>query len=307
MYRTIFILVLFIGIAYNAAQAQVYTSDQAETPELKILSWNIHMLPYCVYYKTKKHKRAKAIVEALDTSSYNIIVFQEAFHQVVRGKIRRALKEKYPYAYGPANKRFLSLKANSGIWILSDQPLIHLDEIEYEHATGDGKLARKGALMLQGSWYGHLFQLLGTHNNGGPINNSQFHDMRQKLLDPYRIKEVPQIICGDYNTKKSSPNDQWNSMLRTFDVDEGYVQHDDRAPDHKLSIPTNDIYERFPDFIFIRGNGDTDLLVDRIATESIGPTWVQEPKKRYGHSVGLSDHFPVSIKLHWRNTNPIAE
>lgn len=306
MYR-IFILVLLIGSIYQDIAAQVYTTESTETPQLQVLSWNIHMLPYCVYYKTKKRKRAKAIVQALDTSSYNIIVFQEAFHQVVRGKMRRALKKKYPYSYGPANKKFLSLRANSGIWILSDQPLIYIDEIEYEHASGDGKLARKGVLMVQGSWYGHLFQLLGTHNNGGPVNNSQFHDMRQKLLDPYIIDGVPQIICGDYNTKKNSPNDQWNSMLRTFDVDEGYVQHDDRTEEHKLSIPTNDIYQRFPDFIFIRGNGDSDILVDRIATESIGPTWVQEPKKVYGRSVGLSDHFPVSIKLHWKNTDPTAK
>lgn len=307
MLRILFVVLLFAVIGTSGTIAQVYNTQQTATPELNILSWNIHMLPYCVYYKTKKRKRAKAIVEALDTSNYNIVVFQEAFHQVVRGKMRRALKEKYPYAYGPANKKFLSLRANSGIWILSDQPLIYLDEIQYEHATGDGNLARKGVLMVQGNWYGHLFQLLGTHNNGGPINDSQFHDMRQKLLDPYRMDGVPQIICGDYNTNKNSANDQWNTMLRTFDVDAGYTQHDDRAPEHKVSIPTDDIYCRFPDFIFIRGNGDNDIVVDRIATKSIGPTWVSERKKVYGRSVGLSDHFPVSIKLHWKNTEAMTK
>lgn len=307
MARIIVLVSIVVTFILQDLSGQVYNTGTPVTPELNILSWNIHMLPYCVYYKTKKRKRAKAIVEAMDTSRYQIIVFQEAFHHVVRGKMKRMLKKKYPYVYGPANRKFLSLRANSGIWIVSQVPLIEVDEIQYEHATGDGKLARKGVLMVQGSWYGHVFQLLGTHNNGGPINDSQFHDMRQKLLDPYRLEGVPQIICGDYNTKKGSPNDQWNTMLRTFDVDEGHLQFDDRSAEHKAAIPTDDIYKRFPDFIFIRGNGDNDIVVDRIATESIGPTWTPQPKKIYGVSVGLSDHYPVSIKLHWKNSNPIAK
>lgn len=301
MTRSILLFFCLSAIGLTAAAQEPLPKGPEYTPELNIISWNIHMLPYCVYAKTKKRKRAKAIVEAMDTSEYNVIVFQEAFHHIVRKKMKKALKEKYPYSYGPANRKFMALRANSGIWILSDRPMIYVDEIQFEHAVGDGKLARKGVLMMEGEWYGHRYQILGMHNNGGWVNNSQFHEVRYKLLDKYHQPGVPQIICGDYNTKANSADDQWNAMLRLFDVEAKPYQHDDRTQPHKDSIPAQDVYRRFPDFIFFRKNGNESLIVDRIATISLGPTWVQEPKKIYLRSVGLSDHYPVISKIRFRN------
>lgn len=259
------------------------------------------MLPYCVYAKTKKRKRAKGIAAALDTMNYNVVVFQEAFHHIVLRKMRKALKEKYPYSYGPANKKFMALRANSGIWIVSDRPMIYLDEIKFEHAVGDGKLARKGVLLMQGEWYGHRYQIMGMHNNGGWVNNSQFHEVRHKILDKHYQPGVPQIICGDYNTKLQSADDQWGAMLRLFDVEAEPYQHDDRGDHHKESIPAETVYHRFPDFIFFRHNGHPGLQVQRIATVSIGPTWVQEEKKIYLRSVGYSDHYPVMARFKFLN------
>jgi endonuclease/exonuclease/phosphatase family metal-dependent hydrolase len=285
-------LILFIP----NTKAQWYDEEK----DLKILSWNIHMLPSFIYYKTKKRKRAKQITEELNQSDFNILVFQEAFHKRVKKKMQKQLKEKYPFSYGPANKKFFSIWTNSGIWFVSDRPLIHLESIKYNECTGDGCFARKGAMMMEGEHLGNRFQVIGTHNNGGWINNSQFHQIRTELLDEYQKDGVPQIICGDYNTKTSSPHRQWDVMINLFDVDTTLIQTDERDEKDKISIPTNDIYSRFPDFIFVRRNNTPYLNITNLSLFSIGPAWTPQPKKIYMQSVGLSDHFPTRISLNWK-------
>lgn len=276
--------------------AQIETSTPSS--ELKILSWNIYMLPSLVYASTKKKVRAEGIIEELNKTDYNIIVFQEAFHAPSRKRIWRGLKDKFPYKYGPANMIAISFKTNSGIWILSDRPLEEIGEIAYNDCETDGCLARKGVLMVEGEHEGHRFQILGTHNNGGPVNDKQFIQLRDELLEPYKKEGVPQFICGDFNTKKGSPNNQWQTMINAFDADTSYIQHDDRSEIHKQTFVVEDVYTRLPDFIFIRTNGCTDLQVNRISTVSFGPTWVQGPSKKvFGQTVGYSDHYPVQISL----------
>lgn len=274
-----------------------------EEKDLEILSWNIHMLPHFIYRKTKKRIRAKAIAEELQKSTFNIIVFQEAFHKPIKRKIQKILTEQYPYSYGPVNKKFFSIWTNSGIWFLSDRPLINLDAIKFSTCKGDGCYARKGALMMEGEHLGNRFQIIGTHNNGGWPNNSQFHQIRSELLDVYYKDGVPQIICGDFNTNKSSNHQQWEVMINLFDADTSIIQKDERGADHKITFPTSDIYLQFPDFIFVRKNKDFNLNVTSLSMFSMGPTWKQEHKKIYLKSVGLSDHFPVRISMNWKERN----
>ena len=110
-------------------------------------------------FKTKKGKRCKGIVEELGKRDYNIIVFQEAFKMRSRRKIYKGLKAKYPYHYGPANRKF-SWRTNSGIWVLSDRPLSVKGEVEFTECANDGCLARKGGLMVEGEHNGHIFQIV---------------------------------------------------------------------------------------------------------------------------------------------------
>lgn len=256
------------------------------------------MLPSLVYSSTNKKARAEGIAEELNKSDYNIIVFQEAFHAPSRKRLWKGLKDKFPYQYGPANMIAISFKTNSGIWILSDRPLEEIGEIAYNDCEGDGCLARKGVLMVEGEHEGHRFQILGTHNNGGSVNNSQFVQLREELLEPYKKEGVPQLICGDFNTSKSSPNNLWEFMIDQFDADTSYVQHDDRSEDHKQSFVVENIYTRLPDFFFVRNNNCLNLKVNRISTVSFGPTWVQGPSKKvFGETVGYSDHYPVQLSL----------
>ncbi len=271
---------------------KIINTDNDDT--LKILSWNIHMLPYFIYYKSKKRIRAKQIVNQMYERDYHIIVFQEVFHRRVRNKLARALKKKYPYQYGPANKKRLSLKTNSGIWVVSDRPLSLKATTKFEVATElDNKWARKGAMLFEGEFNGNIFQLIGTHTQGNPriINNHQFHQIYDELIEPHHEEDVPVIICGDMNCQMKEKKD-YNQMLKILHIENPEPMVDAR-PEKK-----GNIVKRTIDYIFVRKN-KSKIKVAKKRKLLIGPDWKQGGKKIYLETVGLSDHYPIDISLTW--------
>ena len=75
-------LLLFLSVGFCQAQ-----------DSLKILSWNIQMLPRGVKGNNKA-KRARIIAEELKQRHYDVIVFQELFYQRSRAILLKQLKEK---------------------------------------------------------------------------------------------------------------------------------------------------------------------------------------------------------------------
>ena len=76
----IFSMIVFAQQTKAEAPIQTYKTDNNQ---LKVLSWNIYMLPYISLFN-HNGDRAKAIVAKLHDSDYQIIVFQEAFSSKCR-------------------------------------------------------------------------------------------------------------------------------------------------------------------------------------------------------------------------------
>jgi endonuclease/exonuclease/phosphatase family metal-dependent hydrolase len=192
---------------------------------LKILSWNIYMLPHLSLIH-RNRKRAALIAENLKKSDYDILLFQEAFDWKARRIIRRQLESQYPFMYGPANNSILSLRTNSGVWILSKIPLRKIDEIIYTSKTGLDAYARKGAAMFEGNLNGQKFQLVGTHlqaNSTDLVRLQQCSEIYNSLLEKYYERNTPQIVCGDFNI---STDDlvNYELMLKTLRVKNGLFE-----------------------------------------------------------------------------------
>ncbi len=268
-----------------------------ENDTLKIFSWNIGMLPYFIFKKGKKQFRGKKIVEEVLARDYNIIVFQEAFHTRVRNRMSRKLRKKYKYQYGPANREYLRLKTNSGIWVLSDRPLIHKGNVQFDAFTkaSANHMARKGAMLFEGEFNGHLFQVLGTHTQGRPIiiNNHQFHQIYDGLLEPHYEEGIPQIICGDMNCRSNNP-EEYDAMKRIFHVGNP-INFLDYTEDENNPKPV----ERTIDYIFVREN-ESNIKVQETRRFILGPKWgyVKGIKgKVYGKTIGYSDHPCIDISV----------
>jgi endonuclease/exonuclease/phosphatase family metal-dependent hydrolase len=259
----------------------------------KILSWNIAMLPI-IDRLNGKNERAKAIAKELSKNDYHVIVFQEAFASQARSIINNSLKYQYPYSYGPFNKSGFSMKFNSGIWILSKVALEVKHEIEFTDNAGFDFFARKGAVLLEGTYNGTTFQIIAAHLQDDEypqkIRISQFNEIYQNLLIHYSDTNKPQIICGDFNTDDRIL-ENYSGMLNHLHADDGElsgnlkITYDDISND---LLTTNIRNPRRIDYILTR-NSNCIKKINRKITVL---------KSRWGkNKMYLSDHNGVEAEI----------
>jgi endonuclease/exonuclease/phosphatase family metal-dependent hydrolase len=282
------------GAAVPLCDPAPLSGDTASGRPLRILSWNIYMLPRFVHI-TGKRTRARVIAEQLKTSEYQVLVFQEAFLSDARRIIRSLLKDIFPHEYGPANHAG-GFKTNSGIWILSKIPLRQLEELKFCKCYGVADcFARKGALLLEGEYEGQMFQVLGTHlQAAGPqsTRQAQYQEMRA-LLDRHQRPGVPQIVCGDMNTAKSEAT-HYCDMLQCLAVEDGPldVQIEGASNFYPNDLRTwgNDRFDVI-DYVFYRHNSKPAKKITRVL-RSIRKPWDKNHQD-------LSDHFAVDFAIWW--------
>lgn len=266
-----------------------------ETPaprqELKILSWNIYMLPYFSLFNGNG-RRAEVIGEQLCDSDYQIIVFQEAFSSKCRNILRKKLVKNFPYQYGPANQTRLPHRTSSGLWILSKIPLEKLKEIRFRAAQGIDVIARKGAVMFGGTYNGAEFQLLATHlqaENPHNIRQSQCREI-YSLLEDYKRPDVPQLLCGDFNVEMSD-RENYGRMLQILDAHNG-----------ELSGQLKVTYDEAHNTLAQRPGGKGEIL-DYILTRN--SHLIEKIERRvsefYHHEPSfcshLSDHYAMEVTI----------
>jgi endonuclease/exonuclease/phosphatase family metal-dependent hydrolase len=270
--------------------------------QLKILSWNIRMLPFVDLFR-EKDDRAEAIAKVLCSKDYDIIVFQEAFTARARTVIYHSLQEKYPYAYGPVNGSGVSLKFNSGIWILSKIRLVLKKEITFKQSDGFDWFARKGAVLFEGSLHNTIFQLIATHlqDEDYPqiIREKQLTEIYEKLIIPFSVAEKPQIICGDFNTDEECA-EKYYGMLNLLNAEDGVLtgtakfSFGDRLNDAFPSARKN---PRLIDYVLTRNSKFIRWVQRKVAV--LKSTWGEG--KEY-----LSDHHGIEAVIEFRSPNYLS-
>ncbi len=261
--------------------------------ELRILSWNIYMLPSLVMPNGIR-VRSKLIASRLKDADFDIVVFQEAFNSKAREALRELLKDTYPYSAGPANEKKQALRLNSGIWIVSKIPLKITGEIEFSRAQGFDVFSRKGAMMVEAGHNGTLFQIVGTHLNAGEtqkVRDVQYRELQEKLLAPNRKDDVPQIICGDFNTDKHD-SDSYHRMISILQVQDYEIKG---ACLFSYDGLNNDLIspgyrkQELLDYIFYQSNGIAGARIER-SFHRYSHAWSRRHKD-------LSDHYAVAASI----------
>jgi sphingomyelin phosphodiesterase len=286
------LLLLFLQLFANFATAQC-NEQGCHDVELKIMSWNIYMLPH-YWIHTGQLKRAKEIVEVLKKEDVDVIVFEEAFDRQSRKIIREGLKDYFPYESGDPRKNRI-WKSNSGVWVLSKVPLTFIKQIFFKEAAGSDKFACKGAMLLRAVKDNVCFQIVGTHlqaelqkQNVQPIRKTQYEQIRKELLEPFVEENVPQFVVGDFNTMRSDSSSylQMISSLQTTQCN--------MVGDRSYSFDYND-----NDLII--GTLEKPQLIDYImykntpGSEINGSMWVKVFTKKWNERhKDLSDHFAVT-------------
>lgn len=282
----IFLVAFFL--IFNSLYSQV---NIQEKNTLKILSWNIYMLPRFVK-NTGKVERAKYIAEKIIDAQYDIVVFQEAFHGKARKEISKQLQKEFPFVAGPANNG-PSLKANSGIWIFSKYPIVKYKSISFKSKYGVDALSRKGGLLVELSVNGQHIQVIGTHlqNSGNEnIKYNQCQELLTKLILPNQKNNTPQIICGDFNINKES--NSYYKMIDILGVMDGILTGDQKYTFDRINNDLHDeegVGQELIDYIFLRNTEEILSCVKRQIL-LLKEQW-------HKNHTDLSDHYPVEAEV----------
>lgn len=268
---------------------------------LRLLSWNIQMLPFPASPHGKA-KRAKAVADLLAHENYDVVVFQEAFKRRSRRILKRELKRVLPYQTTVLNQKTLSIKTNGGVMIFSKHRIDSVHEIRFIKRTGFDKYARKGAMMAEITIGGRTVQIVGTHLQAFGTDDvliSQYHQIQRELLAPHTRAGVPQFLLGDFNTRKTAPfpanlssdgaapQTRYSAMLQTLEAADGELEGDQQ---YTMDRPYNDLCIKrkearlLLDYVLVRPNG-TDATVIR-EVKILRKQW--HPDHR-----DLSDHFAL--------------
>jgi endonuclease/exonuclease/phosphatase family metal-dependent hydrolase len=276
-------------VAANTSKGEKDECSEEER-NLKVLSWNIYMLPNIVPEKGKMD-RAQAIVDEIRKSDFDVIVFQEAFHKKARKIIREGLKDLYPFAFGPANDEKFDIRISSGVWVVSRIELKLLNTTQFKNCALNDCFARKGAMLLEGQWNGKTFQILGTHlqaDGFDKIREKQMDQIYSELLVENKKEGVPQIICGDMNTEREMQA-HYCSMLDCLNAEDGDISSIEKC---SYDGENNPIAQSFGvkkktnyDYILVRNNGTKMKATKRFVS-------VMKKGKRF-----LSDHYGVVCEL----------
>lgn len=264
--------------------------------QLKILTWNIYMLPHCSLVH-KNCMRARIIANQLCFSDFDLIVFEEAFDTRARWILQRKLRNAYPYMYGPANMPLLPVRTNSGVWVVSKIPLTLIDQIEFTHKFGIDAMARKGAVMFEGNWKGQDFQLVCTHlqaNSPDNIRREQCKEIALRLLSKNTKANVPQILCGDFNIQSDDP-ENYQYMLHTLDAENGTIDGDINTSfdeiDNTLARKANG-KKQMIDYVLVRNGSLFNNIHRKISVlRASGNNRIKD----------LSDHYGVEALVEFPN------
>lgn len=296
---TLFLLIIFGTLQLEAQPAnnryKIKLDSDTNTVELKVLAWNIYMLPARTFMHTGQLQRAKFIADTLLQTNYDVIVLTEAFHPKARRYIADQLRPQYPYQTNIANQCG-GIKTNSGVWIVSKLPVEILGEIQFNDCAGADCWARKGAMMISVEKNGKQVQIVGTHlqsDEGAKrdtVRYRQYRDIYQKLLKPHQRDKVPQIIAGDMNTIADTYSQMLHELNATDNEISGKRQHTWTTDDY--SQPDAYLF----DYILLRANNCSIISEKRCITE-FKHDWTWRKKKRYH----LSDHYGLELNILFSN------
>jgi endonuclease/exonuclease/phosphatase family metal-dependent hydrolase len=219
------------GLAVEVTYNPVAGRQNPPPTTFTVLTYNIAQVPTFYEGSRSKTENIDDIARHLNDARYGIVCLQEAFDDDTRDRLKRAVRNNYPYQKqghdgdGP-------LEGDSGLLILSRFNILQRDLIKFSQGTLDvlkGKvdyLAAKGVLHTRiqiGTGVEDTLDIFTTHTDStsASIRRSQFRESIDFIKRHSRSDWW--ILAGDLNTKGDRQNpdyarlgDQYSVMMNTL-------------------------------------------------------------------------------------------
>ncbi len=273
-----------------------FANLSAKDTKLRILSWNIKMLPrqFNIAIKHYPLKRVKFITEKILSDSIDIVCFQELFDKKVNKRMKAELSKQFPYVIGPANNNKSIFRLNSGVIFYSRYPIREIESVAFSDCQEEDCVAKKGVLLVEANVNGKIIQLLGTHMNAAGGEDVKVKQLKQirSLIEKHSKSGIPQFICGDFNIKKTNKR-LYQLMLDFFKASDGPISGELQ---NTFDPTNNDMCEKekeeaqLIDFIFFRAN---EYKESRASIRKI----IRYRKSWGKKNQDLSDHFALLMEV----------
>lgn len=284
----------FFLATLNAQDANI------EFVEATIVSWNIQMLPneYSIFSESLQKKqrfREPEIAKFCNGEDFDIIIFQEVFDGGIRRKLRRELKNIYPYQVNTKTK--LGRLTNNGVFIVSRLPIKLIDFTIYPKGVNEDSWAAKGCTLIEAIKDGIKFHIAGTHLQSGESEKATKHKHIQykeinKLITKNNNDKIPVFVIGDMNTEKSDTVN-YKKMLEIIGVEDFAINDEEPYTiDRKNSWNSHEHGIQLDYILTNKRSTKTTILKQNI----IRPHFKLKNKK-----IDLSDHY--GIVAHVRISN----
>ncbi|MFD3942041.1 sphingomyelin phosphodiesterase [Streptomyces sp. NPDC058579] len=317
----------FLGAAVSGALAAATlaatapgasAAPTAETPRLKVLTYNAFLFSKTLYPNWGQDHRAKAIPAASFYQGQDVVVIQEAFDNSSSDALKANSAAQYPYQTPVMGRSKSGWDATSGAYsattpedggvtILSKWPIVRKEQYVYKDACGADWYSNKGFVYTVLNVNGTKVHVVGTHaqstdpgcstGEAAQMRSRQFKAM-DAFLDAKNIPANEQVIvAGDMNV--DSRTSEYGTML----ADAGLVGADARTG-HPYSFDTelNSIASyRYPDdpredldyVLYRSGNARPANWTNNVVLEKSAPWTVSSWGTQYTYT-NLSDHYPVT-------------
>ncbi|MCH2044306.1 MAG: sphingomyelin phosphodiesterase [Saprospiraceae bacterium] len=291
-YRLFCLLFAALMLITSKPNAQ---STSEDTTELKILTWNIQMLPNffagaSAALRKKQKVRLPWIVNYLKKRNDEVIVFQEVFDKEIKKRLQKELLTTFPYQVEPKTK---GAKIGNGILIVSRLPMRYVDHVIYKKGVGSDGMAAKGCTLVEVEKDGKKIHIAGTHLQSSAHDKAQKVRDRQyltirKLLDKHKNTDIPQLIMGDMNTRKSHPQ-RYERMLSSLQAEAPVFQD----PRPYTIDSTNSWNPRHPPILL-----DYILICAYNTNTTLTQQFIIRPQEQFkGKAMDLADHYGVEAVL----------
>ncbi len=285
------------GIVHElAAHSRAFSVNEEAaagvTGNLKVLTWNIQMLPTfppVAPLNKGQAMRAPWIIDFLNEQDYDIVVLQEVIDPKMTRLLKEGLQEKYPHQVSVDSKRGVT-GCVGGILFVSRIPLEYVGHIVYKNVSGVDAMAEKGCVLVEAERAGVRFRLAGTHLQAGDpkAREAEIPEICDGILTPHKADGVPTILLGDMNIGADEPT--FEVLLKTTRMTAFPL--DDPKPfttDGENSWNPSGKRARHIDHVLLDPNGSATTIVRQT---------VQRARREHeGKQVDLADHYGVVAEI----------
>jgi endonuclease/exonuclease/phosphatase family metal-dependent hydrolase len=302
-------ILLFLALSLLADDS-AHAPAPVPSPELlslKVLTYNIQMLPRIDVPFIPNYQLARASLIPTVVSGYDVIVFEEAFGDREREVILYGLAAEYPYHTRLLGKEHgvEQIGQEGGVVIVSKWPIEREFQAFFRVCAEFDCLAQKGVMYARLNVSGKPVHIFGTHAQAGDDHRSirqvQLGIIRSLMESMAIPANHPVLIAGDLNVnmninplytfKDNRSMAEYNAMLSILAATHPEPQSGVRGytRDPKNSYVPDDAQPKYLDYVLYSNN---HLKPD----QSFNDVRIFKRRHRCGlfrYCDDLSDHYAV--------------